>query len=131
MKISILVAALISALPWQSVAIGEPQALVLDCPVSKASPLFDLADFHEGAALILTERYRFIIQIGERSGFASTPRATNIPAQVAESSSLFQIDFENKRVVIDRMTAEFHVFIQSAQQPFGSGTCSKIEQRKF
>lgn len=51
--------------------------------------------------------------------------------EIVKSETLFQIDFENKRVVIDRMTAEFQVSMQGAEQPFGGGTCTRIEQRKF
>lgn len=116
------------ALP--AVATGQ-QFLTLDCPVTRASPLFDLADFPAGAAAIRMERYRFAIPLGGGAGLATTPRASGVAAQTAESSTHFVVDFENKRVVIDRMTAEFQVSILGAQQPLGGGTCMKLEQRKF
>ncbi|WP_137892324.1 hypothetical protein [Ramlibacter sp. 2FC] len=116
------------ALPLSSTA---QQAINLDCPVAKVSPIFDLADFPAGAAMVRMERYRFAIPTGGDSGLASTPRSNSIPTQIVKSETLFQIDFENKRVIIDRMTAEFQVFLQGAEQPFGGGTCTRLEQRKF
>lgn len=107
------------------------QAIILDCPVTKVSPISDLADFPEGAAVVRTERYRFSIPIGGGAGLVSTPRANGISAQIIESETQFQIDFENKRVIVDRMTAEFQVSMQGAKQPLGGGICTRIEQRKF
>ncbi len=107
------------------------QALILDCAVTRANPLFNLADFPEGAAFALMEHYRFAIPNGGGAGQATTPRAKNIPVQVLESETHFQANFENKSAVIDRMTAEFQVFFRGAQQPFGSGTCTRLERRKF
>lgn len=115
-------------LPLSSIA---QQTITLDCPVTKVSPIFDLADFSAGAAMVRMERYRFTVPTGEGSGSASTPRANSIPTQIVKSETLFQIDFENKRVIIDRMTAEFQVSMQGAEQPFGGGTCTRLEQRKF
>jgi len=129
MKFHTFILALVVALP--SIVNGQQQVLALDCPVSKANPIFDLADLKEGAIAVLMERYRFVISIGDRAGLATTLRASGIPAQILESNTDFQVDFENKRVVIDRMTAEFHVFILGAQQPLGGGTCTKVDQRKF
>lgn len=116
------------AVPLSSIA---QQAIILDCPVTRVSPIFELADFPAGAAVVRMERYRFAIPTGRDAGLASTPRASNVPAQIVQSETRFQVDFENKRVIIDRMTAEFQVSVQGAEQPFGGGTCTRIEQRKF
>ena len=78
MRFHTLILALVVALP--SIVNGQQQVLVLDCPVSKANPIFDFADFREGASVVLMERYRFVISIGDRAGLATTPRASNIPA---------------------------------------------------
>jgi len=107
------------------------QTIILDCTVTKVSPLFDLAEFPEGAAVVRMERYRFSITDGGSTGLVSTPRANGIPTQVLESETYFKITFENKHVSIDRMTAEFQVSIQGAKQPLGGGTCTRIEKRKF
>jgi hypothetical protein len=120
----------ISILLASSLASGAQLTIILDCPVTKVSPIFDLADVPLGAAVVRMERYRFSIPIGGGTGFAATPRANSISTQVVESETQFQIDFENKRVIIDRMTAEFQVSVQGGQ-PFGGGICTRIEKKKF
>lgn len=107
------------------------QPLVLDCVVTKANPLFDLAEFPEVAFMVRMERYRFTLPPSGGKGVARTPRASAIPAEIIESEAQFQVDFENKRVIIDRMTAEFQVFIRGAQQPLGGGTCNRLGERRF
>lgn len=118
---------LISMLPF---ARGQ-EAFVLDCPVARASPLFDIAEFAEGKAMVLLDRYRFLITRGSKTAFATTPRGSNIPAQFIESDTQYQLYFENKYVAIDRMTTEFQVGVAGASAFFGSGTCTKLGEQKF
>ncbi len=124
----LLLCVLALAMPLTAAA---KQPLVLDCAVTRANPIFDLAEIPEGAALVRMERYRFTIPAGGGASVPRTPRANAAPAQVIESETQLQIDFENKRVIIDRMTAEFQVFILGAQQPLGGGTCNRIGERRF
>ena len=112
-------------------AIAQEQWLVLDCPVSKSNPALDIADLTIVGAVVRLERYRFVIPLVGGVGVATTIRASDIPAQVIASDTQFQIDFENRRVVIDRMTAEFQVAMSGAQMSLGGGSCVKLEQRKF
>ena len=128
MKKLLLSMVVVAALPTISVA--QP-VLILDCPVSVVSPIFDLAEFPQGASFVRAERYRFAIPPAGGAGFASTPRASSVPAKIIESSTHFQVEFENKRVVIDRMSAEFQLSIRGASGPLGGGTCTKLEERKF
>lgn len=113
------------------------QATILDCAVTRvdphieAGPLLGLAGMPDLAALIREEHYRFTIPSGGGAGLATTPRENGIPAQVLESKTHFQVDFENKRAIIDRMTAEFQVSFQDEQKPLGRGVCTRLEQRKF
>lgn len=116
------------AMPVSSIA---QQAITLDCPVTQVSPIFDLADFPEGAAIVRMARFRFTVPNTGGTGSVSTPRANDVPAQIIKSETHFRIAFENKQVVIDRMTAEFQVSVQGAEQPIGGGTCVRLEQRKF
>ena len=107
------------------------EALLLDCSITRPSPLLDLANQAQLAALVRLEKYRFVIPAGGGTGLATTPRAEATAAQIIEAPTQFQIDFENKRVVIDRMTAEFQLSFQGAEKPIGSGMCTRIEQRRF
>lgn len=81
--------------------------------------------------MVRMERYRFAIPLGGGSGLASTIRSNNVSAKVVESNAHFQIDFENKQVVIDRMAADFQLSMQGASISVGSGVCTKLEQREF
>ncbi len=112
-------------------ALAQEQWLVLDCPVSKSNPALDIADLPVVAAAVRLERYRFAIPLAGGAGVATTIRASDIPARVLASDTQFQIDFENRRVVIDRMTAEFQVAMSGARISLGGGSCVKLEQRKF
>lgn len=128
MTLRLLVSVLAIAMPLTAVA---KNSLLLDCAVTRANPLFDLAEVPEGAAMVRMERYRFTMPTGGGKGVARTPRADATSAEVIESEAQFQIDFENKRVIIDRMTAEFQVFIRGAQQPLGGGMCNRLGERRF
>ena len=127
MRLSVTLACLTIA----CAASAQEQWLILDCPVSQSDPALDIAGLTEFAGLIRMERFRFAILPGGGAGVATTIRAANLPAKVLESATHFQIDFENKRVVIDRMTAEFQVSLAGAQRPLGAGSCTKLDQRKF
>jgi len=112
-------------------ALAQEQWLVLDCPVSKSNPALDIADLPVVAAAVRLERYRFAIPLAGGAGVATTIRASDIPARVLASDTQFQIDFENRRVVIDRMTAEFQVAMSGARISLGGGRFIKQKQRKF
>lgn len=104
------------------------ETLLLDCTVTKVSPLFQDRGTVE---VLLMERYRFLIIPGSPAAAAATPRSEALPAQVTQSETQYQIDFENKRVVIDRLTAEFQVGVRGAPAFFASGTCKKLGEPKF
>lgn len=107
------------------------QQLVLDCPVSNYNPSYDMLDNQIIIAAIIRERYRFVIPLNGSNGLVTTIRAANIPAQIVSSDSHFQIAFENRRVTIDRLTAEFQVAWVSFKASHGGGICTKLEQKKF
>jgi hypothetical protein len=124
---AVLTVAAVSSL----VAAAERPVLILDCPVTSASPVFEMADFPAGAAIVRAERYRFTISPEGGSGSAATIRNDNAQADVVASESEFRITFENRLVVIDRVTGEFVLALQGARAPIGSGICTKREDRKF
>lgn len=103
------------------------QRLVLYCTVTRASPNIDPVV----ASWVRVERYRFTLPAGGGSGVARTPRARTARVKVIESENEFRVDFENKRVFIDRTTAEFQLFIRGSQLVLGYGTCSPKGERQF
>ncbi|MBW1768015.1 MAG: hypothetical protein JRJ65_13335 [Deltaproteobacteria bacterium] len=77
------------------------------------------------------EKYRLVIFPGTSEGLATTPRSSNLPAKVVETKESFEVYFENKRIIIDRFTATFQVWMQGAKTYIGSGSCVRLQERQF
>ena len=107
------------------------EQIVLDCSVSEANPILDIADLPELAAIVRMEQYQFVIFPGTSEGLATTPRGSNLSTRVSETQRYFEIYFEDKRIVINRFSGKFEVWVQGAEAYMGRGSCIRIRERKF
>jgi hypothetical protein len=112
---------------------AQEPPLVLDCAITRLSPAYEHI-FNSNPELksmhLMKLRYELTIYPGQTFAKVSTPFGENFTARATESEKYYQIDFENKWILIDRLTGEFQLW--KANHPraglglVGYGTCNKI-----